>query len=178
MTRRPPSGICVHCLEPAKQMNWDHVFPKSWYPDTTSHELEKWKIPSCIPCNAKYGVMEKEFLIRIGLCLDPNDLACSGIVAKAIRSLDPSKAKNHKDRKQRAKKRDQILRQMIPSKDVPSSAVYPGFGPDQWPSEQLPAITIDVESHKKITEKIVRGILYSEESVFVGEDYEISTHTA
>jgi hypothetical protein len=176
MTRRPPPGICVHCLEPAERMNWDHVFPKSWYPDTTSHELEKWKIPSCIPCNTKYGIMEKEFLIRIGLCLDPNDPACSGIVAKALRSLDPRKARNNKDRKQRAKKRDQILSQMIPSRDVQSSAVYPGFEADRWPDQQLSAITLDSESHTKITEKIVRGILYLEESVFVGEDYTISTH--
>ena len=65
---------------------------------------------------------------------------------------------------------------MIPVKDVPSSAIYPGFGPGRWPGEQLSAITIDSESQTKITEKIVRGILYLEESVFVCEDYEISTH--
>ncbi len=158
-------------------MNWDHVFPESWYPDTTSSDLEKWKVPSCIPCNDKYGVIEKDFLIRIGLCLDPDDPACSGVIAKALRSIDPSKARGKKDAKHRAKKRDQILKQMIPIKDVPVTNVYPGFGADRWPDEELTAaITISKESLVKITEKIVRGILYLEEGVFVSDDYQIDTY--
>lgn len=176
MARRPASGKCVHCLKYSERMNWDHVFPESWYPDTTSPELEKWKIPSCIPCNDKYGIIEKDFLIRIGLCLDPNDPACSGVVTKALRSIDPSKARNNKDRKHRTNKRNQILSQMVPVHNVPTSAVYPGFGADRWPDEHLTAgITINQESQIKITEKIVRGILYLEEGVFVSEAYQIHT---
>ena len=120
--------------------------------------------------------MEKDFLIRIGLCLNPDDPACSGIVEKALRSIDPRKARNNKDRKHRLKKREQVLSQMISTEEAPQSAVYPGFGADRWPDEQLTAaITIDAKSQTKLAEKIVRGLLYLEEQVFVGEDYEIQS---
>lgn len=55
MAKNPDKGKCVHCLTDPVDRNWDHMFPKSWYPDTTPENLEKWQIPSCIACNARYG---------------------------------------------------------------------------------------------------------------------------
>src|SRR5947208_16017660 len=35
-------GKCVHCLKDVAERNSDHVFPASWYPDSTPPNLEKW----------------------------------------------------------------------------------------------------------------------------------------
>jgi len=57
------------------ERNWDHVFPESWYPQTTPSNLEKWKIPSCIRCNSALGMMEDRLLIQLAHALDPDHLA-------------------------------------------------------------------------------------------------------
>jgi hypothetical protein len=32
MAKKPENGKCVHCLMDPVERNWDHMFPKSWYP--------------------------------------------------------------------------------------------------------------------------------------------------
>ena len=113
MAKKPAPGKCVHCVGQFEKLTWDHVFPESWYPDTTPDNLYKWQIPNCIRCNQEYGKIEKDLMIRVGLCLDPNDPSCAGIVDKALRSIDHTKGKNHKDKQARLKKRQQILGQML-----------------------------------------------------------------
>jgi len=49
---------CVHCLRFFKVLTSDHVFPVSWYPETTPDNLEKWQMPSCKKCNEKYGKID------------------------------------------------------------------------------------------------------------------------
>jgi hypothetical protein len=61
MAKGPGPGKCVHCLSDTVERNWDHVFPKSWYPEVTAKDLAKWQVPSCIPCNTKYGKIESDF---------------------------------------------------------------------------------------------------------------------
>jgi hypothetical protein len=77
-------GRCVHCLKEVEERNSDHVFPESWYPDSTPPDVEKWQIPSCIPCNSEYGRLEQDFLIKVGFCLDPHDPTSASIVQKAV----------------------------------------------------------------------------------------------
>jgi len=54
---------------------WDHVFPRSWYPDNTPKDLEKWQVPACQPCNANYGKLENQLMILLGMCVDPSKAA-------------------------------------------------------------------------------------------------------
>lgn len=58
MARPPGPGTCVHCLMEVPARNWDHVIPRSWYPDATPEDLEKWKVPSCVECNANLAALE------------------------------------------------------------------------------------------------------------------------
>jgi hypothetical protein len=53
MAKKLGSGKCVHCFKDVEGRNSDHVFPASWYPDSTPPDLEKRQIPSCIPCNVR-----------------------------------------------------------------------------------------------------------------------------
>lgn len=177
MARKPEPGKCVHCLGEFERLNWDHVFPKSWYTDTTLMDLYKWQIPSCIHCNDEYGRLEKDLMIRIGLCLDPDDPSSKGIVDKALRSIDPSKGKNKKDKQARANKRLQILGQMIPEDSVPKTAIYPNFGLHENIPEKQYGVTINAGSIKRLNEKIVRGIMYIEDGVFIEPPYHIDSFT-
>src|SRR5260221_632007 len=81
MAKNPGTGRCVHCLKEAQERNWDHVFPKAWYPDTTAADMEKWQIPSCVACNDRYGRLERDLIGRLGLALDANNPASAGQIA-------------------------------------------------------------------------------------------------
>jgi hypothetical protein len=48
-------------------------------------------------------------MIRLAMCLDPLDPSCAGIVEKGLRAVNPSYAKNEKDRRSRLSKRKEIL---------------------------------------------------------------------
>ncbi len=72
----------LHCLADSVERNWDHVFPESWYPQTTPSNLEKWKIPSCIRCNSALGMMEDRLLIQLAHALDPDHPGSAGIYDK------------------------------------------------------------------------------------------------
>jgi hypothetical protein len=110
MAKKLGPGKCVHCLKDVEERNSDHVFPASWYPDSTPPDLEKWQIPSCIPCNSGYGKLENDFLIKVGLCLDPNDLASKSIVETSLRALTAAAGRNPRDAQHRLNKSPTIDR--------------------------------------------------------------------
>lgn len=174
MAKHPKSGKCVHCLKESDNLNSDHVFPASWYPDSTPNNQYKWQIPSCVECNSKYGVIEKDLLIRLGLCLDPQDTACRGIAEKALRSIDPNSARNEKDRQARLAKRRQIMSQTLEGDAIPNESIYPHFeSRHAIPDSERMAVTISKKSIERLGEKIVRGILYLESGVYIDESYKI-----
>lgn len=168
MATAPPPGKCVHCLRSPVIRTWDHVFPKAWYPDTAVTNVYKWQVPSCYPCNQEYGRLEQDLLLRLGLCIDPKAAETSGILQKVLRSLDPSFAKNEKDRRARQAKRDEIIGKSLTGPQILRARTYPGLG-EKWgrPLEQQRAITIEEKSVHRLAEKIVRGIFYLDENKFL-----------
>ena len=174
MAKRPPPGQCVHCLGHFEELTWDHVFPAAWYPDTTPENLEKWKIPSCLPCNALHARSEGELLVRLGLCINPDDPKNSGIVDKALRALDPASAHNDRDARARAADRQKILKQVLESQAIPRQAVYPGFGPHpDMPESEHVGVPISATGLRRLTEKIVRGITYVHDRKFIEQPYRV-----
>jgi hypothetical protein len=167
----------VRSLFKVEERDSDHVFPESWYPDSTPLDLEKWQIPSCIPCNSEYGKLEQDFLIKVGLCLDPHDPASASIVQKALRSVKPTAARNPRDAKHRLGKGRRILAEALEGDQIPDHGVFPGLG-DRWaetPGERT-AIRIPAHSFERITEKIVRGIFFVEDGIFIEPPYTIDFH--
>ena len=176
---RPESGIAsawlklgpnnhVHCLKDMEERNSDHVFPELWYPDSTPPDLEKWQIPSCIPCNSEYGKLEQDFLVKVGLCLNPHHPASKSIVEKSLRSLKAAAGRNPHDAQRRLAKGRKILAEALQGDQIPEHGVFPGLD-NRWsvPGEEPVAILVSVESLQRITEKIVRGIHYIEDGVFI-----------
>jgi len=83
MGKRYHNTRCVYCLREFEWLTSDHIFPKSWYPESTPANLEKWQVPACEPCNQKYSKTEDELLVRLGLCVNPKDHRASGVGERA-----------------------------------------------------------------------------------------------
>jgi hypothetical protein len=175
MARPPKPGPCIHCLKDFDSLNWDHVFPQAWYPDSTPNGLEKWKIPTCYKCNKEYGVIEKDLLVRIGICLDIDDPDTSSIAQKALNSVNPDRAKNSKDRKARKALKRKITSNLIDPSVVPKESIYPEFGPEKA-VEQTAGITLPKIGLERLAEKIVRGISYIEDGLLIRPPYEVSVY--
>lgn len=174
MARRPRSGRCVHCLVFFKELTWDHVFPEAWYPDTTPANLEKWKIPSCLECNRLHARSEGDLLMRLGLCIDPDDPRNAGIVAKALRALSAESGRNEWDAAAREAHRQKILKQVLEGENIPYQAVYPGFGPQPGIHDEVRvAVPLSATGIRRLVEKIVRGITYIQDHKFVEKPYKI-----
>jgi hypothetical protein len=174
MAKRPKPGKCVHCLSDPVERNWDHVFAKSWYPDTSPADLYKWQIPSCIPCNSALGAIEEEFLRLVSLGLDPADAASRSIVEKSLRSMNPDDTESERDRNIRAALRRRVLSEALRGEAIPPDGTYPGMG-EKWgrPLEEQVAVLIPADSVRRIAEKIVRGIFYVEDNKFIEPPYTI-----
>jgi hypothetical protein len=167
---------CVHCLRLAETPEWDHVFPRSWYPDTTPPTVQRWTVPSCPECNRKLGQLEKDLLVRLALCVDPQSEATSGLAARALRSLGldvdelPETEKSHRHRL-----RARIRSELMPRADIAESpGQIPGLGPPSGqPSEW--AIPIPWAGLSIIAEKIARGCEYALMRRYVEPPYGIRT---
>jgi hypothetical protein len=158
MAKNPSAGKCVHCLSDSVERSWDHVFPKSWYPDATPENLEKWQIPSCIPCNQRYSKIEGDSLSRVGLALDPKNPASKSIVEAALRSMNPAAGRDERDATLRAARGKKVLGEMLHGEQIPRESVIPGMG-ERWNRkvEDQKAVRIPAASLRAMTEKMVRA---------------------
>ncbi len=163
MPRRPKSdGRCVHCREGLVDKTKDHVFPGSWYPDSTGPEVQRWTVPSCRRCNEEFGEKEKELFVRLALCIDPRKHAAAGISTQASRSfgagvigLDP------KEKHIREALRDKIFREIKPYTKSVEGHVLPGLGLHPgFPAEQQMQVSIPADLLYAVAKKIVRGCEY------------------
>ena len=177
MARKPGPGICVHCLKTVSTRNWDHVFPQAWYPDSTPMNLEKWKIPTCKPCNDEYGRIEEDLGIILSACVDPKSARAAGIWAKRLRALDASRGATEKDRRARARKREWLLSMITTGDHIPNHGIYPGLG-ERWgrPREQQVALCVSARHLQKMAEKIVKGLAFIEDSRLIDSNTQIQHH--
>lgn len=174
MAKAPKVGKCVHCLKDPVERNWDHVFPQSWFPDSTPKNLEKWKVPSCLNCNRELGAIESEFFVRIALCLNSNAHAFQGLSQRALRALKPELASNPGDKRAREALAKKLASEMLQGEQIPTTGTYPALG-EKWgrPHGSGIAIQIPAESFRRITAKIVRGIVYVHGRKFIEPPHKI-----
>ena len=174
MAKNPGKERCVHCLKEGIERNWDHVFPRSWYPEDTPENIAKWQIPSCIPCNERYGRIEADFLSRVGLALEPHHPASRGVIETALRSMKPAAGRDDRDSAMRLARGKKILAETLQGAEIPREATIPGMG-ERWgrsPEEQI-AVLLPAESLELMTKKIVRGVFYIKDEIFIEPPYEI-----
>ncbi len=167
-------GRCVHCLRHTSQSTNDHVFPESWYPSTARRDLPKWQIPTCGRCNSRYGRLEEELLLLLGLCIDPHLAETAGIVPRVLRSINPVHARNLRDAQLRLARQEKLRRRVVQGTDIPTKAIFPGLG-ERWsrPADKQVAVTVPAKSFRRLTEKIVRGIYYLHDGQFIEPPFAI-----
>jgi hypothetical protein len=170
------SGRCVHCLRLTESITADHVFPNSWYPDTTPPTVQRWTAPSCPECNRVRGQLEKDLLIRLVLCINPKSEAASGLASKALRSLGLDvEDLSEREKAHRDKLKAKIRSELMPYADVAEKpGAIPGLGPHEDQSVQW-AIPIPWAGLSIVSEKIVRGCEYKLKERFVENPYGIRT---
>lgn len=177
MARKPGPGICIHCLKEVPKRNWDHVFPQGWYPDTTPQNLEKWKIPTCKRCNDEHGQIEDDLGLILSTCINPKSAHASGIWAKTLRALDPSQGKSEKDKRARARKKDELLGMIQRGDEIPNQGIYPGLG-ERWgrPREEQTALLVPARHLQKLAGKIVKGLAFIEDRQLIDTNTDIEHH--
>jgi|ERR1700683_3834544 hypothetical protein len=176
MATKPNVGKCVHCLKEPVELTSDHMFPRAWYPNATP-EMEKWQIPSCVPCNNRYSKVEGDLLNRVALALDTKHPASAGLVDAALRAINPEAGRDEKDVAARAAQAKRVLGGMFKGEQIPEDAVMPGLG-ERWgrPKAEQMAVQIPNASFTDMTEKIVRGLVYREDRAFIEAPYKIETY--
>ena len=128
---------CVYCLRSVQEATEDHVIAQSWYPESTPENVEKWKVPSCRPCNTRYSKLEDDLKIRLAFCVDPSNPAAQGVYERARRALDPHMGKNPTDRRLSPDSPDALKVWVTGSPHFanPISGLGPGTGRDRGVSD-------------------------------------------
>jgi hypothetical protein len=166
------NGRCVHCLRLTDSITADHVFPSSWYPDTTPATVQRWTVPCCSECNRELGKLERDLLIRLVLCVNPKSESASGLASKALRSLGlDADGLSEREKAHRARLGDKIRSELMPKADVAGKpGKIPGLGPPEGEDVQW-AIPIPWAGLAIIAEKIVRGCEYKLKGRFLEAPY-------
>jgi hypothetical protein len=152
--------LCVHCLTalPKNAITRDHVFPSSWYTDNTPGTIQRWTVPSCRPCNGKFGELEKELFIRLALCLDPTKAEASGINKTLRRSFGIGSGISEKEKQIRKKLLEKVLGE---SKPYAGEETFPGLGLHKgFPPEIQRTILFRADCLFAVLEKVFRGCEY------------------
>src|ERR1700726_2850234 len=130
----PNLGRCIHCggtfvnkpKDPLCRTE-DHVFPTSWFPDSTPASVQRWTVPSHLKRNNDLGAMEKDLFIRLSFCTDPRKLEASGLSKKALAALGMGvSGLTPREQKHRFALRAKLLKQINPN--LEGSVLLPGLG--------------------------------------------------
>jgi len=175
MAKKFPPGKCVHCLKYCEHPTRDHVFPQSWYPDTTPLNLEKWKIPSCDDCNTEYSKTESDLLMRCGICMNPQSPDTRGIPDKAMRAITPENGKDKGDMDCRFKARLKILQSIVPNEMIDYRAVLPYKIPSTA-MEDPTGLLVPEKALKRMGEKFIRGITFVIDGLYIEQDHQIDVY--
>jgi hypothetical protein len=161
--RRPKSdGRCIHCQKPLTEATKDHVFPSSWYPDTTPDDVQRWTAPSCESCNGHFGELEKELLVFLAYCINPTKPAAQGLYERARRTIGIGvEGLSNEEKRHREAGRRKLLNEARPYSPEVQPHIIPGLGPHpEAPVSSQMQLTIKAESIHAVVKKIVRGCEY------------------
>ncbi|MCK5125986.1 MAG: hypothetical protein KAR42_07005 [candidate division Zixibacteria bacterium] len=170
-------GTCIYCFDHFDTLTWDHVFPKAWYTDDDISNYEKWKVPSCQKCNNRLSKVEEDLLLRVALCLNPNDPRFKEISLKARRSIKPEFGKNERDILARKNRRLAIEKDILRHVTIPDYGLLPNmpFELDKTDQNKL-SIGIDPKLISAFAEKLARGIVFKTMGNYITSDYIIKDY--
>ena len=148
---------CIHCFRPLKDKTKDHVFPRSWYPDDTPVNVQRWTVPSCLDCNNRLGVIEENLFVKLGICVGPSQAEASGISKRALERLGIGDLKiDEREKGHRAALRNKIIKEVIPYEE--GMEPFPGTAHNLDLQGDRPiAILISQKDLLDVSKKVLRG---------------------
>lgn len=166
---------CIHCGKPVDETTKDHVFPASWYPETTPEDAQRWTAPSCGECNNNLGSIEKKVFSRLILCVDPQKTGAAGLYAKLKRSLGISVVGlSKKEAEHRERQKIGLMSAIKPYSPERAASILPGLGSHMgFKDEDLPQVRIPADLLLKVYDKIVRGCEYVLAGRIVEKPYDV-----
>ena len=170
---------CIHC--PRVGTTRDHAFPNSWYPTSTPPIVQRPTVPSCDHCQNKFSKIEKELLVRLGLCMNPTLAEASGISTKALRSLGVGVFLSPNEKRHRYTHRGKILSEMAPiSSHQGELNLLPGASRGDWFPASASNMLVPVSDTmlREVLAKIVRGLEYKRATRYIDQPYELEIHLA
>ncbi|OGZ97521.1 MAG: hypothetical protein A3G49_04420 [Candidatus Sungbacteria bacterium RIFCSPLOWO2_12_FULL_41_11] len=160
---------CIHCLGYFKELTEDHIFPVSWYPDSTPENLEKWTAPSCEECNQKLGKIESEICLRVGPATNPSDSAASGIAESTMRRIKPDLARDSRSKGRKIAELKKLFKEFVVTTNLPP-AIMKNFGPSNKSTRYHILFLPYDKLLDPFAEKIIRGLEYKLYNRFVTRD--------
>jgi hypothetical protein len=166
---------CIHCLIEVESSERDHVFPNSWYPDSTPQTVQRPKAPSCPKCNRAFGHLERDLFVRIVPCIDPKSESVAGLMPRVMRSFGfdtaglPEKEQQYREaflKKYRAEL-------MKPEELGGKPGRIPGLGPPDG-VESPASVPIPWAAFRIVGEKIARGCEFNLKGRYVEPPYAVS----
>ena len=153
---------CIHCLKTSDKITRDHVFPKSWYPESTPATTQRLTAPSCFDCNNTSGEIEKKLFCRLIPCISPEKQAIWGLRERFSRSLGIGISNGELPSEEllaRKKLAVELYNELKPY--TAGAQTFPGFGPHAgYPPETQMGIRIPGPELIAVSKKIVRGLEY------------------
>jgi hypothetical protein len=158
-----PVPLCIYCGA-AEGVQAEHVFPSSWYPDSTPLTCQRLTVPSCPTCNARFKGAEERFIAPVMMSLVDCDDS-RGVYDRLSRSWKPDHGKSERDQAHRGAKLLSTLSR-VQFKNPPGASTAPvltflATARDDLvaaaPASPLQHADIDI-----IGEKFVRGLFFAD----------------
>lgn len=110
----------------------------------------------------------------LAMTIDPEGHASSGIYQRALRSVNESLGKGKRDRMARRAKRERVIGSLLHGDDIPTEGIYPGLG-ERWDRARADQIAFVIPANhiRRFCEKIVRGITYREDGLFIEPPFQV-----
>lgn len=153
--------VCIYCGV-IGACEAEHVFPKSWYPDTTPRGVQRLTVPACRGCNKRWQVLEDTFAQDMLMGISPFAPEVAGVHARLTRGWQAATGKTPKERRIRAGNALRILRTMQwvePGPGQPTAVLRTRGG---LLVRFSPARRIEPQLRQALAEKLVRGLHYHE----------------
>jgi hypothetical protein len=150
----------------------DHLFPRSWYPETTPQNLEKWKFPACGPCNKNYGRIEEDLRLRLAACVDPKSEAATGLWARALDSITPERGRSPLDVHKRKLARNRFLKTLREAQPELMDHILPEVHENR-PVGKIALLVSGRHIYRFVT-KLVRGTVYLTEKRYIEANQDIT----
>ena len=150
---------CVHCLNRFDELTKDHVFPESWYPDSTPLNMEKWVVPSCLDCNNKLGSIEDELYKKFAICMTSGDIASSGVSKKVIQKYIFSSEEDERNKGRKLTNLKRLIKDVnwFDNDKLPKN-IMKNFGNVAKNSKKSMLVHIPAQLLNPFCEKIIRGL--------------------